>query len=150
MLSCKDLANATNTLFQHLPTWTIELPRFERAPAQKFRTAMDKAEISQADGTKSPVTVPPRLALQSQPSSASPFPIIQRPQSLPPHSILERDGSSGSISDLMPHLHRSAPSIVKTRSGSVLSRGFILKTDYYPSGKPQSNLVAYFIDTYTT
>ena len=36
--------------------------------------------------------------------------------------------------DLMPQLQRSGPSIVKTRSGSVLSRGFILKTDHYPSG----------------
>ncbi|EPQ54220.1 hypothetical protein GLOTRDRAFT_116807 [Gloeophyllum trabeum ATCC 11539] len=35
----------------------------------------------------------------------------------------------------MSHLQRSGPSIVKTRSGSVLSRGFILKTDYYPSGR---------------
>lgn len=38
--------------------------------------------------------------------------------------------------DLMPQLQRSGPSIVKTRTGSVLSRGFILKTDYYPSGAP--------------
>lgn len=36
--------------------------------------------------------------------------------------------------DLMGSLHRSEPSVVKTRNGSVLSRGFILKTDYYPSG----------------
>ena len=36
--------------------------------------------------------------------------------------------------DLMPQLQRSGPSIVKTRSGSVLSRGVILKTDHYPSG----------------
>ncbi len=36
--------------------------------------------------------------------------------------------------DLMPQLLRSGPSIVKTRSGSVLSRGVILKTDHYPSG----------------
>jgi hypothetical protein len=36
--------------------------------------------------------------------------------------------------DLMANLQRSEPSIVKTRSGSVLSRGFILKTDHYPSG----------------
>ncbi|TBU33470.1 inositol hexakisphosphate-domain-containing protein [Dichomitus squalens] len=35
----------------------------------------------------------------------------------------------------MPQLQRSGPSIVKTRSGSVLSRGFILKTDHYPSGR---------------
>lgn len=37
--------------------------------------------------------------------------------------------------DLMAHLQRSESSIVKTRSGSVLSRGFILKTDHYPSGE---------------
>ncbi|KAH7925850.1 hypothetical protein BV22DRAFT_1033556 [Leucogyrophana mollusca] len=37
--------------------------------------------------------------------------------------------------DLMANLKRSEPSIVKTRTGSVLSRGFILKTDYYPSGR---------------
>lgn len=40
--------------------------------------------------------------------------------------------------DLMPQLQRSGPSVVKTRSGSVLSRGFILKTDHYPSGAPIS------------
>ncbi|EGO24423.1 hypothetical protein SERLADRAFT_438035 [Serpula lacrymans var. lacrymans S7.9] len=37
--------------------------------------------------------------------------------------------------DLMTHLKRSEPSLVKTRTGSVLSRGLILKTDYYPSGR---------------
>jgi len=37
--------------------------------------------------------------------------------------------------DLMVSLKRTEPSIVKTRTGSVLSRGFILKTDYYPSGQ---------------
>ncbi|KZT01378.1 uncharacterized protein LAESUDRAFT_731226 [Laetiporus sulphureus 93-53] len=37
--------------------------------------------------------------------------------------------------DIMPQLQRSGPSIVKTRTGSVLSRGFILKTDHYPSGR---------------
>lgn len=36
--------------------------------------------------------------------------------------------------DLMVSLKRAEPSIVRTRTGSVLSRGFILKTDYYPSG----------------
>ncbi|KIJ13397.1 hypothetical protein PAXINDRAFT_170473 [Paxillus involutus ATCC 200175] len=37
--------------------------------------------------------------------------------------------------DLMVNLKRAEPSIVKTRTGSVLSRGLILKTDYYPSGR---------------
>ncbi|KAI0072968.1 hypothetical protein K474DRAFT_1723915 [Panus rudis PR-1116 ss-1] len=35
----------------------------------------------------------------------------------------------------MVHLQRSGPSVVKTRTGSVLSRGLILKTDHYPSGR---------------
>ncbi|KIY43759.1 hypothetical protein FISHEDRAFT_51969 [Fistulina hepatica ATCC 64428] len=35
----------------------------------------------------------------------------------------------------MAQLQRSASSIVKSRNGSVISRGFILKTDYYPSGR---------------
>jgi hypothetical protein len=36
--------------------------------------------------------------------------------------------------DLTGLLERSEPSVVKNRTGSVLTRGFILKTDYYPSG----------------
>ncbi|KAF8657553.1 hypothetical protein AX16_002190 [Volvariella volvacea WC 439] len=43
--------------------------------------------------------------------------------------------SSGNGLDLVNFLQRSGPSIVKTRNGSVLSRGFILKTDHYPSGR---------------
>ncbi|KAI0707157.1 inositol hexakisphosphate-domain-containing protein [Earliella scabrosa] len=82
-----------------------------------------------------------------------------RPASAPPHSApeaatmrrpveddLRRRLLSSSVAegtdlpdtpplDLMPQLQRSGPSIVKTRSGSVLSRGFILKTDHYPSGR---------------
>jgi hypothetical protein len=121
-------------------------------------TTMVKAEISKAGDTESPVTVPQKLAPQSQSSlltpqsvrtSASSFPIIQRPQSSPPHAVSERDGSPGPIMDLMAHLHRSAPSVVKTRSGSVLSRGFILKTDHYPSGKPPNHPFALFTDTHT-
>jgi len=46
-----------------------------------------------------------------------------------------RDRGSGATSlDLMNVLQRSEPSVVKTRTGSVLSRGMILKTDHYPSG----------------
>lgn len=43
--------------------------------------------------------------------------------------------------DLTGLLERSGPSVVKTRTGSVLSRGFILKTDHYPSGA--SNVTYY-------
>ncbi|KAJ7649760.1 inositol hexakisphosphate-domain-containing protein [Roridomyces roridus] len=37
--------------------------------------------------------------------------------------------------DLMAHLRRAGPFVEKSRTGSVLSRGCILKTDYYPSGR---------------
>ena len=40
--------------------------------------------------------------------------------------------------DLIDYLERSEQSLVKTRSGSVLSRGCILKTDHYPSGMSSS------------
>lgn len=36
--------------------------------------------------------------------------------------------------DVLASLNKNTPTVVKTRQGSVLSRGFILKTDYYPSG----------------
>ena len=71
-------------------------------------------------------------------SAASPIPLARRvlteslaaPRSSPsPTSI-----PAALPLDLMTQLQRSGPSVVKTRSGSVLSRGFILKTDHYPSG----------------
>lgn len=86
-----------------------------------------------------PVSVPPSLP-------ASKFdPLNNRPSSIPPgalgHHRISSDvltpqkGLTGGTSlDLMAHLQQSGPSVVKTRSGSVLSRGFILKTDHYPSG----------------
>jgi len=67
-----------------------------------------------------------------------------RPQSIPPSlksharttsdSQPAKDPTGTNPLDLMDLLQRSEPSVVKTRSGSVLSRGFILKTDHYPSG----------------
>ncbi|KAJ7613946.1 inositol hexakisphosphate-domain-containing protein [Roridomyces roridus] len=47
----------------------------------------------------------------------------------------EVSGDRATSLDLMAHLRRSEESVVKSRTGSVLSRGFILKTDYYPSGR---------------
>ncbi|KAF8802506.1 hypothetical protein BYT27DRAFT_7196707, partial [Phlegmacium glaucopus] len=63
-----------------------------------------------------------------------------RPQSIPPspksHGRTKSDSQPGTNPlDLMDLLQRSESSVVKTRSGSVLSRGFILKTDHYPSGR---------------
>ncbi len=106
---------------------------------------MEKADIQHEDTWGASVS--PKfasnlhtLSLTPRPSrtSDSPVPIIQRPQSSPPRSSTESDGLPASPPDLMPHLQRSAPSIVKTRTGSVLSRGFILKTDFYPSGESKT------------
>lgn len=52
-----------------------------------------------------------------------------------------KDGVGTSL-DLMSHLQRSGPSVVKTRTGSVLSRGFILKTDHYPSGSCYGHILS--------
>ncbi|KAJ6610725.1 inositol hexakisphosphate-domain-containing protein [Mycena sp. CBHHK59/15] len=86
-----------------------------------------------------PVSVPPSL-----PSSKS-DPLNNRPSSIPPGALdyhrtssdtfHSQKGGAGTSLDLMGHLQRSGPSVVKTRTGSVLSRGFILKTDHYPSGR---------------
>ncbi|KAI0303565.1 inositol hexakisphosphate-domain-containing protein [Multifurca ochricompacta] len=101
---------------------------------------MEDAEIQETNAQQSPLRTKlaasqiHSLSLSPRPirTSAFPIPIAQRPQSSPPLLNTENDGAPV---DLMSYLHRSAPSIVKTRSGSVLSRGFILKTDYYPSGR---------------
>ncbi|KAJ8072927.1 hypothetical protein PM082_016487 [Marasmius tenuissimus] len=63
-----------------------------------------------------------------------------RASSVTPHKSHRREMStdaknSGVSLDLMSNLQRTEPSVVKTRSGSVLSRGFILKTDFYPTGR---------------
>ena len=64
-----------------------------------------------------------------------------RPQSVPRNHVRAasdshspKDPAVANPLDLMDLLQRSESSVVKTRSGSVLSRGFILKTDHYPSG----------------
>ena len=48
---------------------------------------------------------------------------------------LDFDSQGLQAQDATPTLIRSVPSIVKTRTGSVLSRGMILKSDHYPSGR---------------
>ncbi|KIK55186.1 hypothetical protein GYMLUDRAFT_48165 [Collybiopsis luxurians FD-317 M1] len=55
--------------------------------------------------------------------------------SIPPLASSPRSSTPGNSLDLMNHLQRSGSSVVNTRTGSVLSRGFILKTDFYPSGR---------------
>jgi hypothetical protein len=60
-------------------------------------------------------------------------------------STTDKEDESATTLDLMSHLQRSGPSIVKTRTGSVLSRGFILKTDYYPSGTSRRHSLSAFV-----
>jgi hypothetical protein len=88
------------------------------------------------------------LSDEVRPSSVPPFQISsvvnKRPQSIPPSHrshvraaseiLLPKESPVANHLDLMDFLQRSESSVVKTRSGSVLSRGFILKTDHYPSG----------------
>ncbi|KAJ7063606.1 inositol hexakisphosphate-domain-containing protein [Mycena amicta] len=85
-----------------------------------------------------PVSVPPMASSRSEP-------LNPRPSSIPPGSVaphraltetqnLQSPQQTTSL-DLMSHLQRSELAVVKSRVGSVLSRGFILKTDHYPSGR---------------
>ncbi|KAI0317069.1 inositol hexakisphosphate-domain-containing protein [Amylostereum chailletii] len=90
------------------------------------------------DGLRRPSSVPPSSTPRVASSPLSPVAaraLANRNPSEPALSGAEREISPASPLDLMPQLQRSGPSIVKTRTGSVLSRGFILKTDYYPSGR---------------
>ncbi|TFK28151.1 hypothetical protein FA15DRAFT_753712 [Coprinopsis marcescibilis] len=69
-----------------------------------------------------PILIPASLRKHDrQPSE--PLPVVAKEAQLPEPL------------DLMGFLKRSEASVVKTRNGSVLSRGFILKTDHYPSGR---------------
>ncbi|KAJ3567855.1 hypothetical protein NP233_g6086 [Leucocoprinus birnbaumii] len=68
------------------------------------------------------------------PSAMKPPRLSSRHQTDPPPSS-SPVAVSGTSLDLISSLARSEAAVVKTRSGSVLSRGFILKTDHYPSGR---------------
>jgi hypothetical protein len=54
---------------------------------------------------------------------------------LPSSVLSHREDILAAHLDIMPVLQHSISSVVKSRNGSVLSRGFILKTDHYPSGE---------------
>ncbi|KXN91655.1 Paladin [Leucoagaricus sp. SymC.cos] len=71
------------------------------------------------------------------PSSSDPdLPAAMKPRLLArSYTDPQATASSSTSLDLMNFLQRSEAATVKTRSGSVLSRGFILKTDHYPSGR---------------
>ncbi|KDR78950.1 hypothetical protein GALMADRAFT_244621 [Galerina marginata CBS 339.88] len=93
-----------------------------------------------SDGGR-PGTAPPNATIHA----ASALLANGRPTSIPPGSnrisppvsqpAFSKDSTGATSLDLTDLLRRSEPSVVKTRNGSVLSRGFILKTDHYPSGR---------------
>ena len=135
---------------------------FQSNIAKKSRMYMPTSSLlsKQEEHTARPVSVPPTADGSTRLSPM--FARLQneaRSSSIPPrltqrhaHSDTSRSGSGRPSSrpsswdrtsdsapldtDMMTVLHRSEPSVVKTRSGSVLSRGMILKTDHYPSGMP--------------
>ncbi|KAG8953141.1 hypothetical protein FRC04_003089 [Tulasnella sp. 424] len=98
-------------------------------------------------------TLPQVDRILSQPTASRPIPIpsnrpINSDRNVPrPSTSGSFHGRSSSGSTPLPNggkarpldvfasLHKSTLGVVKTRQGSVLSRGFILKTDYYPSGR---------------
>ncbi|EJD06892.1 uncharacterized protein FOMMEDRAFT_75682 [Fomitiporia mediterranea MF3/22] len=71
----------------------------------------------------------PSPALSSSPTSLSRLSSVERPLSA------TRSASGIPVLDETAQLQRAVHTVVKSRTGSVLSRGFILKTDHYPSGR---------------
>ncbi|KAF8071749.1 inositol hexakisphosphate-domain-containing protein [Lyophyllum atratum] len=93
----------------------------------------------EARPASAPIPIPRAARAQSDERSSSiPRGSRLRPQTLSDtalSSISSKDAVSDMSMDLTGLLQRSEPSVVKSRTGSVLSRGFILKTDHYPSGR---------------
>lgn len=86
------------------------------------------------------IPVPRASSRASSTERSSSLPPGSRRRSHIPHDSIApsdgRDTTGPDISlDLTGLLQRSEPLVVKSRTGSVLSRGFILKTDHYPSGR---------------
>ncbi|KAG1838839.1 inositol hexakisphosphate-domain-containing protein [Suillus tomentosus] len=91
-------------------------------------------KISLDDATERPASVP--LVDRSTPQLASRDVKALRTSRVASESTISMTKKQAVVPlDLMANLKRAEPSVVKTRTGSVLSRGFILKTDYYPSGR---------------
>jgi hypothetical protein len=85
--------------------------------------------VSQEGRASSAPPVLPHLG-QSPSAPSSPHPMRKTG-----NVLSQKENILAAHLDIMPNLQRSTPSVVKSRNGSVLSRGSILKTDHYPSGK---------------
>ena len=111
-------------------------------PAMSIRQELLAKSLSEEVRPSSvpPPALHPRRSLlsSSRPSSIPPSGTRHSARLSPPaseaHFANDRAGREPAQLDLIDLLQRSEPSVVKTRTGSVLSRGFILKTDHYPSG----------------
>jgi len=116
----------------------------DRRSGDRLLDTMDHPSWAQDDRYPRSTSVPPPLrpshSVHERGASNPPTPSsMSQKKPVEPTLMLsptDREDATWSATtlDLMSHLQRSGPSIVKTRTGSVLSRGFILKTDYYPSG----------------
>lgn len=136
-MSCRTLPFQRALAFPHKRTQhTMEVGNPSAVMAHKQTTLLKSMSDQGRPSSVPPATLHANLM--------TPIPLNARSSSIPPqgqrHHPTLSDGHStkdamGEASlDLMGLLQRSEQSVVKTRSGSVLSRGFILKTDHYPSG----------------
>lgn len=96
------------------------------------QTAFVKSQSEQGRPSSAPLPASHSQITPDLPRSV-PLPVQKRNLS-EPRTSNAKDNASVTSLDLMSSLQRSGPSVVKTRTGSVLTRGFILKTDHYPSG----------------
>lgn len=111
----------------------IQAPRF--VPFEVSTMHINHLPTTSLDNpTERPASVPlvDRSALQLASRNVKTI----RTSRVASESTISMTGKQAAVPlDLMDNLKRAEPSVVKTRTGSVLSRGFILKTDYYPSGR---------------
>ena len=116
-----------------IPTMSLPLKSFlsgamdERAQSASPRPHQ-RQKIRSASSPHTPVqalsVLPDRL------NTVPPISISTQVNPLQPPPIL----------DATETLLRAMPAVVKARTGSVLARGFVLKTDYYPNGMSLTNL----------
>lgn len=116
--------------------------RHDWIPHQRVLNLREEERPASAPPPSKPYATTEQYNVNDVPA-VGPSPISGRMRSqITPHRVLSdtqiqptsKDARGGTSLDLMAHFQRSGASVVKTRSGSVLSRGFILKTDHYPSG----------------
>jgi hypothetical protein len=129
-----------------MPSCWFRLGRYvlasERVPTMSYSPSTLHTRLNGTGHQERTSSLPPlhRTPLPAITDATNPG----RPSSIPIERMVEGPGNPRSSSDLtmghvsldlLSHLKRSGHSLVKSRSGSVLSRGFILKTDFYPSGR---------------